>query len=383
MNATDEKLMRVALRLARRGLGRTRPNPAVGAVVVQGGRVVGRGWHARAGSAHAEALALAIAGERARGATLYVTLEPCSHSGRTPPCTDAILAARVRRVVAAMRDPNPLVDGRGIALLRRRGVRVDVGCLEAEARELNAGFIKRITTGLPLVTLKAALTLDGRIATSTGESQWITGADARRYTHRLRAESDAIAVGLGTVLTDDPRLTVRGLPATGGSRARRGTQKVAPERSAPLLGPDRIVFDTMLRTPTTARLLRERGSRVILVCADDAPRARRERLERAGALVLAVPRARKGAGVSLRHALRALGRAGINAILLEGGSRLATSFLADRLVDRVALFYAPVMLGGTRPLTQDLGIERLARALRLRDMRWRQIGDDILVEGRL
>ena len=373
MSVDDERYMGMALRLARRGLGRTRPNPAVGAVVVRGGRVVGRGWHARAGGPHAEVQALAIAGDRARGATLYVTLEPCAHSGRTPPCTDAILTARVRRVVAAMRDPNPLVNGRGIALLRRRGVRVDVGCLEAEARELNAGFIKRVTTGLPLVALKAALTLDGRIATSSGESQWITGAAARRYTHRLRAESDAIAIGLGTVLADDPRLTVR----------------EAGARSTATAGPDRIVFDTMLRTPPAARLLRERGGRVLLVCAKDAPRARRERLERAGAFVLPVARARGGAsrgaggGVALRAALRALAREGINTILLEGGSRLATSFLADRLVDRVALFYAPVMLGGANPLTRDLGIESLAHALRLRDMRWRQIGDDILVEGRL
>ncbi|MFN0151011.1 MAG: bifunctional diaminohydroxyphosphoribosylaminopyrimidine deaminase/5-amino-6-(5-phosphoribosylamino)uracil reductase RibD [bacterium] len=361
---SDERFMDLALALARRGLGATHPNPVVGAVVVRRGEIVGRGWHARAGGPHAEVVALAAAGSRARGATLYVTLEPCCHTGRTPPCTDAVRAAGIARVVAAMRDPNPLVDGKGLALLRRRGVSVAAGCREAAARELNAGFVKRVTTSMPLVTLKAALTLDGRIATSSGESKWITGPEARRHVQSLRAQSDAIAVGVGTVLADDPRLSARD------GSARR---------------PVRVVFDTELRTPPAARALagaRAGGGGVLILAAPDAPRARRTRLERAGARVIAVPRAARG-GVSLRRALRALARVGLNTLLLEGGGRLATAFLADRLVDRVALFYALVILGGAKPLVGDLGIARLAGAIHLRDTTCRRIGGDLLIEGRL
>jgi len=354
--------MGMALALARRGLGATHPNPAVGAVVVKSGRVVGRGWHARAGGPHAEVAAFASAGARARGGTLFVTLEPCCHVGRTAPCTDAILAAGIARVVAATRDPNPLVNGKGLALLRRRGVSVTVGCRESEAREQNAGFIKRVTTGLPLVILKAAISLDGRVATSAGESKWITGAAARRRVHALRAEADAIAVGVGTVLAADPRRSVRD-----------GSRRAAT----------RVVFDAALRTPPDARLLARRAGGVVILAAPDAPRARLARLERAGARVVTVPRAARGGGVSLRRALRALAREGINTILLEGGGRLATSFLAERLVDRVALFYAPIVLGGARPLVGDLGISRLAGAIRLRSATCRRIGGDFLIEGRL
>lgn len=358
--ARDERFMRLALRLARRGQGATSPNPLVGAVVVRRGEVVGRGWHARLGEPHAEAMALKRAGEKARGAEIYVTLEPCCHHGRTPPCTDAILASGVRRLVAAMRDPFPLVNGKGFAALRRRGVRVDVGCLEEESASLNAAYIKRVTTAYPYVTLKAALSLDGRIAAPSGESQWLTGAAARRQVQLLRAEVDAIAVGVGTVLADNPRLTVR-----------------IPRRRRPM----RIVFDAKLRTPTDARLLNDGGGSVILVARTDASRERSERLREAGAGILRVPGARDGEGVSLRPALRALAHEGVNHILVEGGGRLATSLLAERLVDRLVLFYAPILLGGERLLVGNLGIPRLKQAPRVQEAAWRRVGDDIWFTG--
>lgn len=358
--ARDERFMRLALRLARRGLGATSPNPLVGAVVVRRGVVVGRGWHARAGEPHAEAIALRSAGARARGAELFVTLEPCCHHGRTPPCTNAIVASGVRRVVAGMRDPFPLVSGRGVTHLRRRGVRVDVGCLEDECAALNAPYLKRVTTAYPYVTLKAALSLDGRIAAPSGESQWLTGAPARKQVHLLRAEVDAIAVGVGTVLADDPRLTVR----TG--RRRR---------------PIRVVFDATLRTPADARLLRDGAGPVILVARTDAPRERSERLRGAGAGILRVPGARDGEGVSLRPALRALAHEGVTHLLVEGGGRLATSLLAERLVDRLVLFYAPILLGGERLLVGNLGIPRLKQAPRVQEAAWRRVGTDICFTG--
>jgi diaminohydroxyphosphoribosylaminopyrimidine deaminase/5-amino-6-(5-phosphoribosylamino)uracil reductase len=354
--------MSMALALARRGLGATSPNPAVGAVVVRGGEVVGRGWHARAGEPHAEVVALRAAGARARGAELFVTLEPCCHHGRTPPCTHAILAFGVRRVVAAMKDPFDVVAGKGIALLKRRGVHVDVGCLGAESAALNAAYLKRVTTAYPFVTLKAALSLDGRIAAPSGESQWITGAAARAQVQALRAKVDAIAVGVGTVLADDPRLTVR----------------VARRRR-----PIRVVFDATLRTPPGARLFRDGGGPVIVVARGDAPVARSARLRAAGAGILRVPGARAGEGVALAPALRALAHEGINHLLVEGGGRLATSLLASRLVDRLVLFYAPILLGGERLLVGNLGIPRLEQAPRLEGPAWRRVGRDICFTGLL
>lgn len=362
--ARDDRFMSIALRLARRGLGATSPNPVVGAVVARGEEIVGRGWHARAGDPHAEVVALKAAGERARGADLFVTLEPCCHHGRTPPCTEAILAAGVRRVVAAVRDPFPQVNGKGIALLRRRGVRVEVGCLADEALAVNAAYLKRVTTAYPLVTLKAALSLDGRIAAPSGESQWITGPAAREHVQSLRAESDAIAVGVGTILADDPRLTVR----LARGRRRR---------------PIRVVFDATLRTPPDARLFRDGAGPVIIVARTDAPAARSAHLREAGAGILRVPGARDGEGVSLRPALRALAHEGINHLLVEGGGRLATSLLAARLVDRLVLFYAPILLGGERLLVGNLGIPRLKEAPRLSGAAWRRFGQDICFSGHL
>lgn len=294
----DAAFMALALRLAAKGRGRTHPNPMVGAVVVAKGRVVGQGWHRRAGGPHAEVPALRAAGRRARGATLYVTLEPCSHTGkRTPPCVPAIVASSVKRVVVAMRDPNPRVHGRGLSALRRAGIRVDVGCRQQDAERLNEAYGHWMRTGRPFVVLKAAMTLDGKIATADGDSQWITGAAARRDAHRLRSEVDAVMVGAGTVLRDDPRLTVR-----------MGAQ--GP------LQPRPVVLDSTLRLPLGARVLA--GGRAIVATTAKAPAPRIERLRAQGVTVLVLPL--QNGRVSLRACLERLGGMEIGSVLLEGGA---------------------------------------------------------------
>ena len=329
----DAEHMRAALALARRGLGSTWPNPSVGCVLVRDGRVVGRGTTAPGGRPHAERVALERAGGLARGATAYVTLEPCSHHGRTPPCADALIQAGVVQVVVACVDPNPAVDGAGLARLRAAGVAVTTGVLEAEAAALQAGFFTRIRHGRPLVTLKLATTLDGRIATRTGESQWITGPAARRAAHALRAAHDATLAGIGTVLADDPALTCR-IPGF-----RRG--------------PDlRIVLDTRARTPRSAQLV---------VTAHDTPTwllhgpgADTSALDGTGVRLIEVP-----AG-DIAAALAALGQAGLTRLLVEGGAGVAGSLLRAGLVDRVAWFHAPAIMGGDGlPAATAFGIDTL------------------------
>jgi diaminohydroxyphosphoribosylaminopyrimidine deaminase/5-amino-6-(5-phosphoribosylamino)uracil reductase len=363
---TDRRFLRLALDLAERGRGRTRPNPMVGAVLVKGNRVVGRGWHARAGSPHAEVRALRQAGPKAHGARLYINLEPCCHFGRTPPCTDAILAAGVREVVACIRDPDPRVNGRGFAALRKAGVSVTTGGRRLEAERLNAPFLKRHRSGLPSVTLKAGMSLDGRIATRTGRSQWITSAAARREARRLRARHDAVLVGVGTLLADDPRLSAPG--ANGHAR---------PE------DPVRVVLDSRLRTPPASRLLNTAGGPVLLMTRPGAPRARRRRLERAGATVLEVG-ARDGR-VDLRQALRALGRRGISSVLIEGGGEVLGAALDQKVGDRLVLYVAPRLLGGAgaRPAFAGRGAAPVTGAARLVAPRWRRVGTDWVVEARL
>ena len=340
----DLRFMRRALELAARGLGETNPNPAVGCVIVRKGRVVGEGFHARAGEPHAEAAALQRAGPRARGATAYVNLEPCAHQGRTGPCAPLLAAAGVRRVVAAMRDPNPLVNGRGLARLRRAGVRVDVGTLEAEAVLLNEPFVVAVGERRPFVLLKAALTLDGRIATAAGESKWITSAAQRREARALRRRYDGVAVGIGTVLADDPML----LPTP---RVRRPFH--------------RIVFDSTLRIPLSSRLVRSARSSPVWVLTRGGEARQRTRLERLGVAVIQVP----GRGrVPAAAALRELYARGLRSLMVEGGAELLGSFLEARLFHQVALFRAPVILGGRRGLSAFGGADpaRLADGIHLR-----------------
>lgn len=352
--------MRAALRLAARARGRTAPNPLVGALIYRGDRLLGAGWHRRAGAPHAETMALERAGSAVRGATLYCTLEPCAHRGRTPPCIDAVLRAGFRRVVIGMRDPDPRTAGRSLARLRRTGCSVQVGVEETRCRELNRGYLSRLERRRPFTRLKLATTLDGRIATRSGESRWITGEASRALVHRMRASVDALVVGSGTARADDPTLT-----------ARRG------ERT--LHRPLRIVIDSQLRTAASARLLpaQEPGSALIL-CTRAAAPARRRRLERAGARVLPVA-AREGR-VDLRAGWRRLAALGLNELMVEGGAGLAAALLRARLVDELNLFLAPRMIGASGvPAIGDLGAAPLARAPAFRIRRTRRLGPDLLI----
>lgn len=364
--AHDIRYMTRALRLAARGAGRTSPNPMVGAVVVSGGRVVGEGFHRKAGDPHAEIIALQAAGRRAKGGTLYVTLEPCSHTRkRTPPCVPAILSAGIRRVVVAMRDPNPLVHGDGLRGLKRRGLSILLGCLQRKAEQLNDSYLHRMRTGRPLVTLKMAMTLDGKTATAAGESQWITGPQARRHSHRLRSQVDAIMVGVNTVLADDPQLTIRlGRPV--------------PRQ------PLRIIMDSRLRTPLAAKVLSRRLRMGTVIATTRAcPRARLARLRKRGVSVLPLPSER--GKVSLRACLKRLARMGVNHLLVEGGSDLAASALRSGVVDRLRLYVAPRVLGGNdaRGLVGGLCPSRLAQARPITGLSIKKIGPDLMLEGTL
>jgi diaminohydroxyphosphoribosylaminopyrimidine deaminase/5-amino-6-(5-phosphoribosylamino)uracil reductase len=353
--------MRAALALAARGLGNTWPNPAVGCVIVSNGQVVGRGWTQPGGRPHAETEALKRAGAAARGATAYVTLEPCCHWGRTPPCTDALVAAGVARVVVALRDPDPRVDGAGLARLRAAGVAVEEGLLAEDAARLNAGFIKRQLLGLPMVTLKLATSLDGRIATVTRESRWITGPEARRAAHALRARHDAILVGSGTVIDDDPDLTCR-LPG--------GVPVPAP----------RIVADARLRIPHGSRLVRTaRAVPTLVATTPGHPEDALAPLREAGVEIIEV--APGPEGLMARAILKALGARGLTRVLAEGGSGIAASLLREGLVDRLAWFHAPMVIGGDGiPASYQLPLMELARAPKFRRVASRPLGADVLTE---
>jgi len=355
--------MALALRLAAKARGRTSPNPMVGAVVVKGGRVIASGYHRKAGEPHAEAVALQKAGKAAKGATLYVTLEPCSHTNkRTPPCSPIVIASGVKRVVVAMIDPNPRVSGGGITAIRKAGIEVVSGVLEQEARKLNEAFIKHVTTGMPFVTLKTAQTLDGKIATAKGESKWITGEAARMEGHRLRDRNDAILVGVATVLADDPSLTAR-----------------IPGGRDPL----RIILDSDLRTPPTAKVIRQRSTNrtCIATLERSARTGRLEALLDAGAEVLLA----KGRDnrVDLRSLMKVLGGFGITSVLIEGGAEVNASALKAGIVDKVVLFIAPTLMTGKDSLCSVGGSSpnRLAQAIKLREVTSRFVGQDLLVEG--
>ena|SRR6185437_9595233 len=353
--------MRAALGLARRGLGVTWPNPSVGCVIVNGGRVVGRAVTAPGGRPHAETAALAMAGASARGATAYVTLEPCCHWGRTPPCTDALIQAGIARIIVGTRDPDRRVDSQGIARLRAAGIAVAEGLLEAEAREVLAGFAQRVATGRPLVTLKLATTLDGRIATHAGESQWITGAPARRVAHALRGRHDAVMIGVGTVLADNPELTCR----------------IPGFRPTPVV---RVVADSHLRTPLTSSLAAS-AARVPawFLVREGADAARLRAFADLGATLITVPGT--ASGLDLAKALQALGKAGITRLLVEGGGQIAAALLRAELVDRIAWFHAPAVMGGDGwPGVQAFGTKTLDLMPRFRRHCVTLIGDDMLSE---
>lgn len=357
-SALDSSMMARALQLAERGLWTTSPNPRVGCVLVRAGEIVGEGWHEKAGEPHAEVHALRAAGERARGATAYVTLEPCSHHGRTPPCAEALIAAGVSRIVAAMGDPNPLVAGRGLTLLQAAGIETASGLLESEARELNIGFVSRMTRGRPWLRLKAAASLDGKTALNNGVSQWITGPDARRDGHRWRARACAVLTGVGTVRDDDPGLNVRDVDT--------------PRQ------PLRVVVDSRLETPPTAKILAGGGT-LIFAAVDDAERA--ARLRAAGAEIVFLPNPR--GKVDLAALLQELGRRGINEVHAEAGSKLNGSLLREGLVDEFVFYLAPCLIGDDAAGLFSLpALTTLAdkRALKILDLR--QIGADIRLIAR-
>jgi diaminohydroxyphosphoribosylaminopyrimidine deaminase/5-amino-6-(5-phosphoribosylamino)uracil reductase len=349
----DEAHMRLALDLACRGEGTTSPNPMVGAVVAQSDAVVGRGFHERAGGPHAEVGALREAGGRAAGATLYVTLEPCSHQGRTPPCADLILSSGIARVVCAMADPDIRVSGRGIERLRQAGVSVTVGLLEAEARRLNAFYVKHRTTGLPFVILKLAQSLDGRIAAASGDSRWITGEDAHRRAHLLRSRVDAVLVGAGTIIADDPLLTVRMVAGR---------------------DPARIVVDSRLRIPATARIFGP--GRAIVAATEGADEELARTLRERGAEVWRLPSA--DGRVDLRALMAELGRRDFMSVMVEGGAEVAASALKAGIVDQVQVFIAPKMIGAGLGSVGDLGIEKVAEGVQLTDVEIERVGDDLL-----
>lgn len=357
-SAVDHSMMARALRLAERALWTTTPNPRVGCVLVRDGWVVGEGWHEKVGEPHAEVLALNAAGRRARGATAYVTLEPCSHHGRTPPCAEALIEAGVARVVAAMTDPNPLVAGKGLALLEAAGIETACGLLETEARELNIGFVSRMTRGRPWLRLKAAASLDGKTALNNGLSQWITGPDARRDGQRWRARACAILTGIGTVRDDDPQLNVRDLETT--------------------RQPLRVVVDSKLETPLAARIL-QGGPCLIVGAVEDA--ARIELLRSIGAEVLVFPNA--AGKVELKDLLDELGRRGINEVHTEAGFKLNGSLLREGLVDELLLYLAPCLIGhdasGLFNLPELTALDQ-KKQLKIRDLR--QVGENIRVIAR-
>ena len=357
---THEHWMKRALLLARKGKGRTSPNPLVGAVLVKRGKVVGEGYHAKAGEAHAEIVALRKAGKEARGSTLYVNLEPCTHYGKTPPCAPAVIQAGVRRVVVGMVDPNPVVKGKGISTLRKAGIDVHSGTLEKECKTLNEAFCKYILMKVPFVILKAAATLDGRIATRDGESKWISSEASRRLVHQLRNEVDAVVVGVGTVLRDDPLLT---------ARIRGGRDPV------------RIILDSRLRIPEDARVIGTSSSRTLIATTPLAPKDKIERLDKAGAQVLLIES--KNGRVDLRAFLSKMGEMGMMSVLVEGGGRVNGAFLDEGLVDKLLLFLSPRLMGDPQSpgIFQGKGFEHLKDSISVKDVKVKRIGEDILVEG--
>jgi len=357
--ARDKEYMRRALSLARRGIGRVSPNPAVGSVIVRGSQVIGEGYHREYGGAHAEIAALESASGPVRGAEIYVTLEPCTHFGKTPPCVNRIIRAGPARVIIGTEDPNPLVSGKGIRALRGKGIETSVGVLEKECRELNEFFFKYIRTGIPYVTLKFAQSLDGRIAARGGDSRWISSPESRKIAHAERRRHDAVMVGSGTVMRDDPELTVRLV---------RGKS------------PLRIVLDSSLQISPAAKVLQMQDAKTIIVTADRAGGGEKSRLERMGIEVISVDPDLEGRP-DLRKVLVRLGERNISSVLVEGGAELLTSFLKTDLPDRIVAFIAPKIIGQGIETFGDLGIAKIEDSIPLKFRKITKSGGDVLVEG--
>lgn len=358
----DRAYMELALSLAKAGLGFTSPNPMVGAVIVKDGQIVGQGYHQKAGTPHAEVHALREAGHNARDATLYVTLEPCVHYGRTPPCTNAIIAAGIKHVVIAAKDPNPLVAGRGIEILHDAGITTTVGVMEQEALLLNEVFNKFIISHIPFVVLKSAMTMDGKIATAAGKSKWITGEPARQYGHRLRHQYDAILVGIGTILADNPQLTTRLHNQEGKN-------------------PVRVILDSTARIPLTSNVLTDQTVETIIAVSDAAPDDRIKILQAAGATVLQFSSADNG--IDMSALLTELGRRGITSVFIEGGATVNATALRHKLVDKIHFFVAPKIIGGHNapgPVA-NLGIAELDHAVKLSIGTIEKVGDDLHIEA--
>jgi len=363
LNDVDVKFMRLALREARKGLGRTSPNPAVGAVIARGHEVVARGYHRRVGLAHAEVEALKRLENASPHDTLYVTLEPCNHTGKTPPCTLAILEKGIKRVVVGMKDPNPSVRGGGSDFLKEHGVEVVTGVLEPECRRLNEDFLLFVALGRPFVISKSALTLDGWIATSSGHSQWITNPKSRQFVHRLRDRVDAVMVGIGTILADDPSLT---------TRLKRGRGR----------DPLRVIVDTRLRTPDHAKVVTEgTPERTLLVAGDDTDPGLMDRFRVRGIPILQCPV--KDGRIDLSFLMNRLGEMSVMSLLLEGGGTLTGSMLREGLIDKFYIFKAPKLLGGGDgiPMAAGPGAKKMGQCLVLKQIRVRRFGDDILIRG--
>ena len=356
----DEKFMSEALKIAKNAVGRTSPNPLVGAVIVKDGRIIAEGWHRKAGTPHAEIHALNMAGELAKNSTLYVTLEPCSHFGRTPPCANKIVESGISRVVVATLDPNPKVAGRGIKILQDAGIKVDVGILENDAKILNEVFFKWVTKKIPFVTAKFACSIDGKISTVSGESQWISCEESRKFTHKLRDINDAIMVGVGTVLADNPSLTTR-LENFGKN-------------------PVRVVVDSLAKTPSDSKIIRDGLSETILAVTENAPTEKIEALKNFGAEIIFCG---SGDKVDLKILMRELAEREITSVLVEGGGTLHFSLLKENLVDKIFAFVAPKIIGGKNALTavEGEGFEKLSDAVQLENLTAEKLGEDILISG--
>jgi diaminohydroxyphosphoribosylaminopyrimidine deaminase/5-amino-6-(5-phosphoribosylamino)uracil reductase len=358
----DQQWMKRALRLGEKGRGRTSPNPMVGAILVKDGKVVGEGYHAKTGEAHAEIIALQQAREEARGAILYLNLEPCTHYGKTPPCAPQVIEAGVKRVVIGMEDPNPLVKGKGIEILRKAGLDVAVGILEKECRRVNEAFCKYILKKEPFVILKVAATLDGKMATRNGDSKWISGEASRRFVHKLRDQVDGVMVGIGTVLKDDPLLT---------ARIRGGRD------------PYRIVLDSRLKVPEEAKVIGTSPSKAIIATTELAPKDKIEKFEKRGVQVLVLDS--KEGRVNLKSCLSKLGEIGMMNLLVEGGSQVNGSFLDEGLIDKLLLFLSPRLIGDHQALGifGGRGVFILPKAIVLKEIKTKRLGEDILLEGYL